>query len=434
MQFSMELDRQGDEFVWRVFGRTGVAWVRFTVMRANFLGRRRPTGDQESGRQDDGGEARLSRIGTAMAVSFTVAVVGLVGLAWLAWVLLGVAGFRRHGAPSLHDTVGILQLVFASVAGAGALVALVVAYRRQKIAEADSAHDRTRVFNERFTTIAAQLGDAQPAVRLAGVHAVAGLADDWRANTQTCIDVLCAYLRMPYEPDPGEGAPTAHRLEFRANQQVRHTIVRVVTAHLRDGAKVSWQGLDLDFTGVAFDGGDFSGARFSSGTVSFTDGQFWGHVGFFGADFSGARVSFDQAEFSGGAVVFTDARFSEGTVSFTGAQFSGGTVSFDQAEFSGATVSFGGGPDPSRRLPFEAEFSDGTVSFKGAKFSGGEVDFKGAKFSGGEVDFTEARTWSHPPLFDWNDKPPAGVMLPTGADIKPLAAPGASGFIRGNWN
>jgi hypothetical protein len=55
-----------------------------------------------------------------------------------------------------------------------------VAYRRQKITEADSVHDRTRVFNERFTAIAAQLGDDQPAVRLAGVHAMAGLADDWK--------------------------------------------------------------------------------------------------------------------------------------------------------------------------------------------------------------------------------------------------------------
>ena len=49
----------------------------------------------------------------------------------------------RHGR--------VLQLVFATVAGAGALVALIVAYRRQKIAEADSVHDRTRVFNERFS-------------------------------------------------------------------------------------------------------------------------------------------------------------------------------------------------------------------------------------------------------------------------------------------
>lgn len=91
------------------------------------------------------------------------------------------------------------------MAGAGALVALVVAYRRQKVAEADSVHDQARVLNERFTAIAAQLGDAQPAVRLAGVHAMAGLADDWQANRQTCIHVLCAYLRMPYEPDPDEG-------------------------------------------------------------------------------------------------------------------------------------------------------------------------------------------------------------------------------------
>jgi hypothetical protein len=48
-----------------------------------------------------------------------VAVVGLAGLAWLAWVLLGLAGYRRHGAPALKDTVGVLQLVFATVAGAG---------------------------------------------------------------------------------------------------------------------------------------------------------------------------------------------------------------------------------------------------------------------------------------------------------------------------
>jgi hypothetical protein len=188
-------------------------------MSAGIPGRRRPAGDQELARQGDG-ETRLWHIGTAMAVSFTVAVVGLAGLAWLAWVLLGVAGFRRHGAPSLHDTAGILQLVFASVAGAGALVALIVAYRRQKIAEADSAQDRTRVFNERFTTIAAQLGDAQPAVRLAGVHAMAGLADDWKANRQTCIDVLCAYLRLPYEPEPDDDAP-AHRIGLPSGPAAR---------------------------------------------------------------------------------------------------------------------------------------------------------------------------------------------------------------------
>ena len=67
-----------------------------------------------------------------------------------------------------------------------------MAYRRQRVAETATAHDRTRVLNERFTAIAGQLGDAQAAVRLAGVHAMAGLADDWPENRQTCVDVLCA--------------------------------------------------------------------------------------------------------------------------------------------------------------------------------------------------------------------------------------------------
>jgi hypothetical protein len=57
---------------------------------------------------------------------------------------------------------------------------------------------RSRTLNERFATAAGQLGsDKPPAVRLAGVYAMAGLADDWKKNRQTCVDVLCAYLRLP---------------------------------------------------------------------------------------------------------------------------------------------------------------------------------------------------------------------------------------------
>src|SRR6516225_10603647 len=156
------------------------------------------------------------------------------------------------------------------------------------------AEQRTRTLNERFATAAGQLGsDKPPAVRLAGVYAMAGLADDWPENRQTCVDVLCAYLRLPYEPDPGDEAPASDRLDFRAGREVRHTVIRVITAHLKDGAAVSWQGLDFDFAGAVFDGGDFGGARFSGGQVSFG-----------GARFSGGQVSFGGAAFSGGWVGF----------------------------------------------------------------------------------------------------------------------------------
>src|SRR5215472_16169902 len=146
---------------------------------------------------------------------------------------------------------------------------------------------RTRTLNERFATAADQLGSDKPAIRLAGVYAMAGLADDWGENRQACVDVLCAYLRMPYESDPGDAAPGKKRLAVQADRQVRHTVIRVITAHLKDGTAVAWQGLNFDFTGVVFDGGDFSGARFSGG-----------------------EVTFRSAEFSGGQVYFSGVRFS----------------------------------------------------------------------------------------------------------------------------
>jgi len=55
-------------------------------MSANLPRRRRPAVGQEPIQRGDGGEPRLWRIGTALAVSFTVAVAGLAGLAWLAWI------------------------------------------------------------------------------------------------------------------------------------------------------------------------------------------------------------------------------------------------------------------------------------------------------------------------------------------------------------
>jgi len=374
---------------------------------------------------------RLWRIGYALAVSFAVAAAGLAALWQAALVLLNHPHLPHARLISLHDTVGVAQLVFASVAGAGALVALVVAYRRERLAETTAdldrnrwegaaAHDRTRLLNERFTTIAGQLGDDQAAVRLAGVHAMAGLADDWQENRQTCADVLCAYLRMPYERTPDEDAPAAAQLAFQGNREVRHTVIRVITRHLRPEAAVSWQGLDFDFTGVVFDGGDFSGAQFSGGTVDFSGAQFsGGTVDFAGAQFSGGTVNFRGAQFSGGTVDFADAEFSGGTVHFGGAQFSGGTVDFGgmfaAAQFSGGTVNFTYAQFSGGTVNFgDAEFSGGTVHFGGAQFSGGTVNFTYAQFSGGTVDFGGIADWSHPPRFSWEGIPPAGVKLPEG--------------------
>jgi hypothetical protein len=216
---------------------------------------------------------------------------------------------------------------------------------------------------------AEQLGGDKPAaVRLAGVYAMAVLADDWEANRQTCVDVLCAYLRMPSKPDPGPGADEEKLLDFQASREVRHTVIRVITAHLQDGAAISWQGLNFDFTGADFDGGSFAQARFPGGTVCFNETKF-----------SGGTVRFNHAKFSGGAVNFYLASFSRGEVKFDDAGFSGSRVSFDTVTFGGGDVSFAG-----------AEFSGGDIDFDYSEFHSGDIDFSYVKFSGRRISIQDS--------------------------------------------
>jgi hypothetical protein len=205
----------------------------------------------------------LVPVWAALAGTFTVAVLVLTMVIWAGLALLGVHSFQHQENVSSTTLFDLVKLAFAVVAGIGGLVALVVAYRKQRLTEAAELREATKLHTDRFAAATAQLGSGSSAVQLASVHALAGLADDapTRALRQTCIDVLCAYLRMPYDPDPGElpdGAAleqakdhAAARHTYRSLREVRHTVIRVVATHLRDGAEVSWQGHDLDFTGDA---------------------------------------------------------------------------------------------------------------------------------------------------------------------------------------
>jgi hypothetical protein len=258
-------------------------------------------------------------------------------------------------------------------AGVFAASALIFTWRNFTLSSSTFRATEKRVLNERFLAAATQLGHEQAAVRLAGVHAMAGLADDWEGeDRQTCVDVLCTYLRIQYESEPDASALPAEQVW--GNREVRRTVVRLITQHLRPTAAVPWRGLDFDFTGVVFDGGDFSGARFARGTVNFDGARFVGEVSFAGAEFSGATVSFGGAEFSG-TVNFTDAKFTGGTVSFKGAKFTGGKVLF--------------GPEILGRAE-PAEFSGSEVSFANAEFTGSSfVSFTKVRFSGGYVGFSK---------------------------------------------
>lgn len=166
---------------------------------------------------------------------------------------------------AVADRVG---LVLASTSGgvasnlwtlagtlAGAGIAWVAATSARKASakqyRESATAERIQLLNERFATAAGLLAHPGPASRLAGVHAMAGLADDWVERRQTCIDVLCAYLRLPYSTEPPETAPNGERLAWQADREVRHTVMRVIRDHLKGkkiGESAPWAGRDFDFS------------------------------------------------------------------------------------------------------------------------------------------------------------------------------------------
>ncbi|AEM88565.1 hypothetical protein [Streptomyces violaceusniger] len=156
-------------------------------------------------------ELRLWKVGWALAVTFVAAVLVAGGVFYGLVYLLDFQEIDSTAKLDDKTLFDLVKLSFGVVAGAGALVAaLVVAYRRQRIDEAGAHREATQLHTERFGQAVEQLGSDSPAVRLGGVHALAGLADDALDDSlrQTCIDVLCAYLQLPSRPTPVKIQPT----------------------------------------------------------------------------------------------------------------------------------------------------------------------------------------------------------------------------------
>jgi hypothetical protein len=68
-----------------------------------------------------------------------------------------------------------------------------------KIAAVQSAASFDSSFDSSFARAAEMLSiGSRATLRLAGAYALARLADDRQENRQICVDVLCAYIRLPY--------------------------------------------------------------------------------------------------------------------------------------------------------------------------------------------------------------------------------------------
>jgi hypothetical protein len=230
-------------------------------------------------------------------VSVTVAV--FVGL--MLWFVLGRPPISQPAPLNATELLDLTRITLVVTGGIGGVVALVVAYRRQRLREQADLRETGRLFTERFIAASAQLGHDSAAVPFAGAYAMAELADDSPDRLHTCVDVLCAYLRRPYTPtrDTDGWKPD--------EREVRLSIIRLSGDHLRPSARTSWQDHNFDPTAAVFDRGDLDEAVFAGKTVSFEAAQFTdGVLHLERAQFL-AKVSFWDAQFTGGTVNLQDA-------------------------------------------------------------------------------------------------------------------------------
>ena len=323
-----------------------------------------------------------------------------------------------------------------------------LAFRRghEEIAIVLSDFDATeRCITELYTTAVEQLGSDQASIRSSGLYALELLAQDNPAHRQAAVNVICAYLRMPFsptapasklEPGGGEGRKepgaesetgTAGIGEiWQQERRVRLTAQHILAEHLRDDrakdhqstdppSSYFWNNICLDLTGATLidfnlvngvmADADFHRAAFA-GDALFSGAAFGGEARFGGAAFSGDAL-FDKAAFSGdasfreaafrGDALFNEAAFGRGA-GFRRAAFGRGAgfrkVSFaDDAWFDKATftghASFGEAAF-TRDAWFDKAAFTGDAWFDKAAFSRG-ASFDKAAFTGdagfGEVTF-----------------------------------------------
>ena len=188
-----------------------------------------------------------------------VAALGVAAFAWI--VFYSLAEFSGHdpqlikpwkGGVSAANRGDLVRDTLGTVALFGATAAAVYAYRKQRLDEASSRRADAEGLAARYQDAANLLGSEQAAVRLAGAYAMGRLADEWPDQRQTCVDVLCAYLRMQpklatYETD--DGSPyKAHEV---GDMEVRRTITDLITSRL--GPQQSggiWSDCEINLSGA----------------------------------------------------------------------------------------------------------------------------------------------------------------------------------------
>ncbi|HXL92920.1 MAG TPA: hypothetical protein VN969_28665 [Streptosporangiaceae bacterium] len=214
-----------------------------------------------------------------------------------------------------------------------------------------------------------QLGSEVAIVRIGGLHALSRIGQDNPHLRESIIDVICAYLRMPYPATVrSPGSDSAGKTREQGELQVRLTAQRMLTRHLRDEGYLRqrhdgstedtfWPGMDvINLTGAHLVNLNLSHCRFRAIECNgaslvgetlfrallcdlgfFQKAIFDGHADFRGASFDDAWFSyakFTSEPWFQGDEFYRPASF-ESHADFRNVIFTRG-ARFDRATFGGS--------------------------------------------------------------------------------------------------
>lgn len=124
------------------------------------------------------------------ATAFEYVLFGLLGGGW-SWPWDQVQALNGVG-----EEPALVQPALALLTPYIALVTAVFAYRKGKLALADSQRADVAAFQQRFIDASTLLAASSAPARVAGARALGSLARDWVDNRQECVDVICGYLKV----------------------------------------------------------------------------------------------------------------------------------------------------------------------------------------------------------------------------------------------
>ncbi|TQC45419.1 pentapeptide repeat-containing protein [Rhodococcus sp. WS4] len=209
---------------------------------------------------DVNGDVLFNAARTALTM---VTVIGLGGAALLA--------YRRQRSTEDSQATASKALEVSAKSQMTAALAQQTAAGALVLSQEQFRHTTERALRERYTEAAELLGSPQFPMRMAGVYALAALADDWHGfgddtERQVCIDLLCAYLRTDTAARYGgeDTTDTEKRAKREEENTVRASIIATIRAHrLKSRTKEdprNWRTCALDLTGAKLMRADFSDA------------------------------------------------------------------------------------------------------------------------------------------------------------------------------